>query len=47
MINGKLYDLEKDIAEKNDVAAQHLDVCTELSKKLEAWRQEMKIKKGN
>ena len=42
LIGGKLFDIEADAAETNDVAAQHADVCAQLSKQLEAWRQETK-----
>jgi arylsulfatase A-like enzyme len=41
---GKLFDLEADLAEKSDVAAQHPDVCARLRKELAAWQQEMGIK---
>ena len=41
---GKLFDIEADPSEKTDVAAQHAEVCAQLSKPLEAWQQELKIK---
>jgi hypothetical protein len=44
MIGGKLFDLETDLAERNDVAAQHPDVCLQLFGQLKAWQQERKIK---
>ena len=46
LLAGKLFDIEADPAEKNDVAAQHSEVVAQLSKSLAAWQQEMKIKKA-
>ncbi len=43
---GGLYDLVSDPAEQTNVAAQNSEVCAHLSRLLEAWRQEMKIKRG-
>lgn len=43
---GKLYDLEADPTEKTNVAKAHPEVCASLEKQLQAWQQEMKIKKA-
>jgi arylsulfatase A-like enzyme len=45
MIGAKLFDLDTDLAEKTDVAAQHPEVCALLSRQLQAWQQTMKIKR--
>lgn len=42
LLGGKLFDIEADPAEATDVSAQHADLCAQLSKQLEAWRQETK-----
>lgn len=47
MNEGKLFDLEADPGEKFDVAAQHPEICSQLSKQLEVWKQEMKNSAGN
>lgn len=35
LLDGKLYDLEKDLAERTDVSFEHPDVCARLVKKLQ------------
>lgn len=35
----ELYDLSKDIGESNDIAADHVDLVSELHDKLKAWRK--------
>jgi arylsulfatase A len=42
--DGKLYDLDADLAESHDVAAQHPEVSAQLAKQLQAWQAELKIK---
>ena len=39
-----LYDLSKDIGERNDVAAKHPDRVTAMRKKLHAWYEETDAK---
>lgn len=46
MNGGKLYDLEADPAEKNDVAAQQAELCGKLGAMLTAWQQDLNIKPG-
>jgi arylsulfatase A-like enzyme len=47
LLAGRLYDLNSDLAEHNDVATQHPDVCARMSKQLAAWQREMNIKVNN
>ena len=35
----ELYDLSKDISESNDIAADHIDLVSQLHDKLKAWRK--------
>ena len=44
LFGNKLFDLETDPAEKNDVAAAHPDKCKELSALLETWLKEVRWK---
>ncbi len=44
LFSGKLYDIESDPGESADVAAQHPEVCAQLSGLLAAWQQDLKIK---
>jgi hypothetical protein len=41
LLDGKLYDVVKDPAEKSDVAADHPDVVRSLSAKLEEWHAKL------
>lgn len=41
----KLYNIAKDIGEKNDVAKDHLEKVAELKKKFIAWEKEMAVDK--
>jgi phage-related protein len=41
------YDLEKDISESNDLAAQNPEKTSELKLKYEEWRAEMKSTMGD
>jgi len=43
----ELYDLENDISESNDLAAQNPDKANELRLKYEKWRAEMKTPMGD
>jgi len=43
----ELYDLDKDISESNDLAAQNPDKVNELKLKYEKWRAEMKTPMGD
>ncbi len=45
LFSGKLFDLVADPGESKDVAAQNPEVCARLAAQLDAWRQELKIKK--
>jgi hypothetical protein len=42
-----LYDLEKDMSESNDLAAQNPEKTSELKLKYEKWRAEMKTPMGD
>jgi spore coat protein CotH len=41
----KLYNIAKDIGEKNDVAKDQLEKVAELKKKFIAWEKEMALEK--
>ena len=43
LIGNKLFDLATDPAERSDVAAQHAEVCAQLSRERTVWQQTMKI----